>query len=119
MDNNTRKTIECIMACLVAIVFLIGAAWIMSPQEFTFKIEMDNNTKDAVESVDYDKLTSQIPKCEKLDNYTAVCPEGYVEFYWSDEFGIWSSNPDFNSEYWFNNGSGIYGEVLKTDGGRT
>ncbi len=26
----------------------------MSPSEFTFKIEMDNNTKEAMESIDYD-----------------------------------------------------------------
>lgn len=53
MDDNWRITIGYVCVMLVAISCIFGISWIMSPQEFTFKIEIDNNTKEAVESVEY------------------------------------------------------------------
>lgn len=57
MDDNCRIAIGYICVALVLSVVFIGGAWIMSPQEFTFKIEMDNNTKEAIESVNYTAIS--------------------------------------------------------------
>ena len=57
MDDNWRTAVGYICIALVFITMYLGAAWVMSPSEFTFKIEMDNNTKDAVESIDYESIT--------------------------------------------------------------
>ena len=59
MDDNCRIAIGYFCVALVLISVFIGAAWIMSPQEFTFKIEMDNNTKEAFESIDYEAITEK------------------------------------------------------------
>ena len=59
MDDNWRIAVGYICAALVLTFFIIGAAWIMSPQEFTFKFEIDNNTKDAIESVEYPIINEQ------------------------------------------------------------
>ena len=53
MDDNWRIAIGYFCVALVLISVFIGGAWILSPQEFTFKVEMDNNTKEAIESVEY------------------------------------------------------------------
>lgn len=53
MHNNWRTAIGyiCIMLCVVAWLGLL--AWIATPTEFTIKIEMDNNTREAIESIEY------------------------------------------------------------------
>ena len=53
MDDNWRTSIGyiCIMLCVVAWLGLL--AWMVTPTEFTFKIEMDNNTRNAIESIEY------------------------------------------------------------------
>ncbi len=58
MDDNWRISIGYITVMFVAIVFMLGISWIMSPQEFTFKVEMDDNTKEAVQSINYSAIES-------------------------------------------------------------
>lgn len=58
MDNNWRVSIGYICVALVLVSVFIGGAWVMSPQEFTFKIEMDNNTREAFESIDYEMINN-------------------------------------------------------------
>lgn len=53
MDDNWRMAIGYVCVMFVAIFCILGISWMMSPQEFTFKIEMDNNTKEAFESIEY------------------------------------------------------------------
>ncbi len=53
MEMNTRIAIGYFCVALVIISFFLMIAWIESPNEFTIKFEMDNNTKEAVESVEY------------------------------------------------------------------
>ncbi len=63
MKDNTRTAIGYICIALVVIGWLLMMAWIMSPQEFTFKIEMDNNTKEAIESINYTEISNKQPLC--------------------------------------------------------
>ncbi len=53
MEDNTRTAIGYVCIALVFISWFLMLAWIGSPNEFTIKFEMDNNTKEAVESVEY------------------------------------------------------------------
>ncbi len=53
MDDNWRISIGYICVALVGISFIIGAAWMMSPSEFTIRFEMDDNAKEAIESIEY------------------------------------------------------------------
>ncbi len=53
MNDNTRTAIGYICIALVFITWLLLLAWVVSPTEFTFKFEIDNNTKEAIESVEY------------------------------------------------------------------
>ncbi len=41
---NWENIVQIIMVGLIGITFLIGAAWVMSPEEFTIKFETDENT---------------------------------------------------------------------------
>ena len=85
MDDNWRTAVGYICIALVFITMYLGAAWVMSPSEFTFKIEMDNNTKDAFESINYSEISGGKGDCK------------------------------FDAEYWYNNGNGITSEdVNKT-----
>jgi hypothetical protein len=59
MDDNWRTSIGYICIALVCISWVLGGAWILSPQEFTFKIEIDNNTRDAFESIDYEAISEK------------------------------------------------------------
>lgn len=70
MIDNTRKAIGYVCISLVVISWILGGAWIMSPRDFTFKIEMDNNTKDAIESIDY-KAIGDIGH-EQDNNYSGL-----------------------------------------------
>ncbi|KKM26048.1 hypothetical protein LCGC14_1588790 [marine sediment metagenome] len=53
MKDNTRIPIGYVCIALAFISWFLMLAWIGSPNEFTIKLEMDNNTKEAIESVEY------------------------------------------------------------------
>lgn len=56
MDNNSRTAIGYFCVALVFIAYFLMMSWILSPQEFTWKIEMDNNTKEAIESIEFPNI---------------------------------------------------------------
>jgi len=58
LSDNARTAVGYICIALVFISMYIGGAWVLSPQEFTFKIEMDNNTRDAMQSINYSSIES-------------------------------------------------------------
>lgn len=60
MKDNTRTTIGYVCIALVIISYILFLAWVSSPNEFTFKIEMDNNTKEAIDSIDYNSINNEI-----------------------------------------------------------
>ncbi len=90
MDNNWRAAIGYICIALVFIGWFAMMAWIGSPRDFTFKIEMDNNTKEAIESIEYPIIEINSTN----DEYEFICGE--------DENPLW------------NNGEGCYFQ-LKND----
>ncbi len=53
MHDNTRTAIGYICIALVFITWLLLLGWIASPSEFIIKFEIDNNTKSAIESIEY------------------------------------------------------------------
>jgi len=56
MKDNTRIAIGYVCIALVIISYFVMIGWIGSPRDFTFKIEMDNNTKDAFQSINYSEI---------------------------------------------------------------
>ena len=56
MKDNTRTAIGYVCIALVFISYFVMLGWIGSPRDFTFKIEMDNNTKDAFQSINYSEI---------------------------------------------------------------
>lgn len=54
MKDNTRTAVGYVCITLVIVSYILFLGWILTPSEFTFKIEMDNNTKEAVESIQWD-----------------------------------------------------------------
>lgn len=67
---------------LIIIVTMIcaTAVWI-NYNSWTIRFEMDNNTKEAIDSFEWDNINDigKVPICEKLNNYTFACPEGYSQ----------------------------------------
>lgn len=53
LSDNGRTAIGFACVTLIFIYYFLMLAWSNSPSEFTFKVEIDNNTKEAVESVEY------------------------------------------------------------------
>lgn len=53
MKDNVRIAIGYFCVALVFISYFLMMAWILSPQEFTVKFEMDDNTREAIESIEY------------------------------------------------------------------
>ena len=84
MNNNWVVAIGIICGALVLMTIFVCDAWIHSPQEFTFKIEMDNNTKEAFESINYSEINKQEEGCK------------------------------FDAEYWWNDGNGITQQEINT-----
>ena len=80
MNEYCVQSIKYICQAIVLIVFIIGGAYVLSPTEFTFKIEMDNNTKEAFESI----------------NYTAIGNERFS--YSSEKYCQWLSNEGYLEE---------------------
>ena len=91
MDDNWRTATGYICIALVFISMYIGGAWVLSPQEFTFKIEMDNNTKEAVESVEYPILDVNEKECfQRIVRY-----DRYIDY----ENGIVTSGYFYNTTW--------------------
>jgi hypothetical protein len=98
MNDNWRIAIGYICVMFVAISFILGISWIMSPQEFTFKFEIDNNTKEAVESVEYPIVDikqpenicySEICYLDLKENQIGGCSMGKVDCkLWKDKYGF-------------------------------
>ncbi len=80
MDDNWRMAIGYICVMFVAITFMIGISWVMSPSEFTFKIEMDDNTKEAIDSIDY-------PIVDQNEIYIGSCLLNSSE-YWEKQMEV-------------------------------
>ena len=56
LSDNTRTAIGYTCIALVIIAWL-GMFYVLAlPDEFTFKIEMDNNTKEAMQSINYSAI---------------------------------------------------------------
>ena len=79
MKDNTRTAIGYVCIALVFISYFVMVGWIGSPNEFTIKLEMDNNTKEAVESVEYPIIDTQPTEeyCESLINGIKNCTKDY------------------------------------------
>jgi len=109
MHNNWKTAIGYICIALVFITMYLGAAWVMSPSEFTFKIEMDNNTKEAIESIEWENINDEDKelRCEKV-NGTITCPKGENVFL--GEFNISCDGDSRQIIEWakwnYNNGTG-------------
>lgn len=64
ISNNTLKYDYLMMAlifilfALVMISFMLMIAWIGTPTEFLIKFEMDNNTLEAVKSINWSALSN-------------------------------------------------------------
>lgn len=58
-------------------VFCLALAWILSPVEFTFNINMDNQTKDAVITLSelplQDFIEFNTESCIATNNNTVIC----------------------------------------------
>ncbi len=63
MKDNTRTAIGYFCTALVFISYFFMMAWILSPQEFTIKLEMDENTREAIESIEYPIVQEVEDKC--------------------------------------------------------
>ena len=114
MDDNWRIAIGYFCVALVLIAVFIGAAWIMSPQEFTFNIEMDNNTKEAVESIKYPIINQNITEikggCGRIC-YDGNCPNWNCENK-SNSGLLWKSCSEGIKELHDKN---IYGSAFEID----
>lgn len=51
--EKAERIILCFMVPLIFIAMYLGGAWALSPTHFTFRVEMDNNTRVAFESINY------------------------------------------------------------------
>ena len=76
MNDNTRTAIRYVCITLMIITWLLLLAWIASPTEFTFKLEMDNNTKVAIESIEWESLYEQ----EEVWNCPILLEQGNYVF---------------------------------------
>lgn len=56
MKDNTRIAIGYFCIALVFISWSLMIGWLGTPTAFTFRIEMDNNTKDAFQSINYSAI---------------------------------------------------------------
>jgi len=85
MDDNWRTAIGYICIALVFISWF-GMFWVLAfPTEFTFKMEMDNNTKEAIESINYSAIQHQGNKGNLIVSDTPCetiqCPQQYQGVY--------------------------------------
>jgi len=60
------------------VIVLCGTMIWINYNSWTFRFEMDDNTKEALMGMNISEITN-VPICEKLNNYTYACPVGYVE----------------------------------------
>lgn len=71
MNNNLMWAIT-----IISIVAMIcGTLLWINYNSWTFRFEMDDNTKEVITNIDLEKI--QPKKCERLNNYTFACPPGY------------------------------------------
>lgn len=96
LSDNWRTAIGYICIALVFISWF-GMFYVLAlPDEFTFKLEMDNNTKDAFESINYSAINNieQVCYSEKcyldLENNTiGGCSMYKVDCkLWEDKYGF-------------------------------
>lgn len=105
MNENKYNLIKFITFCIsfVMCLTLITCSYYWSntlikiPYEYTVKIEMDNNTLEAIKSINYTALNNY-----KSEYTKELC-------FNTDDFGKLSYNP--NNDYWYNNSYGIEIEV--------
>ncbi len=95
LSDNGRTAIGyiCIALCLISWFLMI--AWMASPSEFTFRVEMDNNTLNAVESIEWDKLNQE----KSIDQKPCWDYDNYGQFVVN---GVPKGNGEFGKVYGFN-----------------
>lgn len=68
MNDNWRTSIGYICIAMVVVSWLLLVGWAMTPNEFIFRIEMDNNTRKAMQSINYSEISDQDRIC-----YSEIC----------------------------------------------